>query len=68
MNIKDLKIGDRIKLVSMDNDPNPIPVGAKGTVMRMEKLPFEGETQVEVEWDNGRSLSLIFPFDKFELV
>ena len=51
-----LKKGDRIRLVSMPQDPDPIPVGSLGTVVEVhEHLDW---TQVDVDWDNGRSLSI----------
>ncbi|NDD52269.1 DUF4314 domain-containing protein [bacterium] len=64
-----LKPGDRIQLLSMPNDPNPIPVGTLGTVVMVTPLHFkEKETQVLVKWDNGRNLSCICPPDVFSLV
>ena len=59
--------GDRIRLVSMTNDPDPIEPGAEGTV----ELPpgrFQDAWQVVVKWDNGRSLSLVVPPDVAEKI
>lgn len=56
-----LKTGDRIRLISMPEDPGPIPVGMEGTVLRVHD---HGDwTQVEVAWDNGRTLMLTLPDD-----
>ena len=44
-------IGKRIELVKMDDDPNPIEVGAQGTV---ENVDDAG--QLGVAWDSGRTL------------
>jgi hypothetical protein len=64
------KPGDRVKLVFMPNDPDPIPEGTTGTVREVVDLPWGQDrmTQVHVAWDNGRSLSCICPPDHLELV
>ena len=56
-----LKIGDRIRLVSMPQDPDPLPVGSLGTVVAIHD--HHDWTQVDVDWDNGRSLMLTMPDD-----
>jgi Domain of unknown function (DUF4314) len=62
-----LNIGDRIELVYMPNDPDPIPAGAQGTVEDVRTIDdwHQGHTyyQVHVHWDNGRTLSLVIPPD-----
>lgn len=68
MKIDDIKTNQTIKLLSMDNDPNPITIGSLGVITRISKLPFDEEFQIDVQWHNGRTLSLIFPFDKFEII
>ena len=55
-----LKAGDRIRLLSMD-DPDPIPAGTTGTVVGV--YPQSDWTQVDVDWDSGRSLMLSIPPD-----
>jgi len=62
----ELKVGDRIRLVSMTDDPVPIPAGALGTIVGI--YPQRGWTQVDVNWDSGRSLMLTIPPDRIELV
>jgi hypothetical protein len=54
--------GKRIKLISMDNDPNPIEPGSEGEVLLADKM------QIIVKWDNGRSLSLIPGVDKYQIL
>lgn len=56
---------DRIELISMSSDPDPIPVGTKGTVRSICTDPFNRITGkiVGVNWDNGRRLNLILPTD-----
>jgi hypothetical protein len=63
----DLQIGRTIELISMDNDPNPIECGTKGKIIKINDMPFN-EKQIEVEWENGRTLSLIYPVDKFKII
>jgi hypothetical protein len=58
------KKGDRIQMIKMSNDPNPIESGAKGTVLDVVPLPWDSEIQIQVCWDNGRSLNVILPHDK----
>lgn len=56
-----MRPGDRIELVSMPNDPCPVPVGTQGKVT--EAVHMHDFTQYHVAWDNGRTLSLIVPPD-----
>lgn len=59
-------VGDRIRLVKMDNDPDPVPDNMTGTVTHVCDLGWgvKLEWQVSVNWDNGRTLSLICPPDR----
>lgn len=50
--------GTRIELLHMPDDPNPIPPGTRGTVRKARRIPGLG-TQIEVDWDIPRSLSLV---------
>ena len=54
--------GDRVEMVSMGDDPDPILPGTKGTVTHYTKC--FGFDQLGVVWDNGRALSVIFPEDE----
>ena len=56
-----LKQGDRIRLVSMPQDPDPIPVGSLGTVIAL--YDHREWMQVDIDWDNGRTLMLTMPDD-----
>jgi hypothetical protein len=62
-----MKPGDRIRLISMPQDPNPIPVGETGTVQRIVPVDRSWD-QVYVKWDNGRTLMLCIPPDVVEVV
>lgn len=59
-----LKAGDRVRLLSMTDDPDPIPAGTTGTVTGV--YPLSDWTQVDVDWGNGRSLMLSIPPDVVE--
>lgn len=55
--------GTRIRLLDMQNDPNPVPAGTCGTVMAVDDVG-----QLLMRWDNGRSLSLLPGVDSFEVL
>ena len=61
-----LKKGDRIRLLSMPQDPDPIPVGSLGTVVAVHE--HHDWMQVDVDWDNGRTLMLTMPDDCVSIV
>lgn len=61
------KKGDTIELISMDNDPQPISPGDKGTVYLVNPIG-NNEVQIGVEWESGRKLFLIYPEDKFKII
>ena len=61
-----LKAGDRIRLVLMNDDPDPIPAGTIGTVVAV--YPHGDWTQVDVDWEAGRSLMLSIPPDRVEKI
>lgn len=54
--------GDRIELLSMPDDPDPIPTGSTGTVL------WSTPEQVVVDWDIRRSLSLIVGVDRWRVL
>ena len=53
-------IGTRIKLISMGDDPRPIPPGTKGTVEGIDDI-----ATVFCKFDNGRSLGLAYGEDQY---
>jgi hypothetical protein len=65
------KVGDRIRLLSMENDPCPIPIGEEGTVVTINEYPsgkHRTEWHIGMRWDNGRTLSLVAPPDSFTVL
>jgi hypothetical protein len=67
------RIGDRIELIHMPNDPDPIPAGTQGVVTDINFRSDTDQTaklrdQISVEWDNGRSLMLIQGVDRYRVI
>lgn len=64
------KKGDRVKLVFMPNDPDPIPEGTEGTVLDVRQLDWGQDkfSQVAINWDNGRTLHCVCPPDHLEII
>lgn len=58
--------GDRIRLLAKQDDPDPIPPGQEGTVVGVARQG--GWDQINVAWDNGRTLMLVSPPDRFAIV
>ena len=63
-----IRPGDRIVLLSMPHDPDPVPVGAEGLIERARDVGHGAFTQVEVRWDDGRTLMLSMPPDEVRVV
>lgn len=61
------KVGQVIELLQMDNDPMPIPIGTRGKVKKINPM-INNESQIIVDWENGRTLMLIYPEDKFRII
>lgn len=58
--------GQRIELVAMADDPDPIPIGTRGTVRNATRVGGrDGFLQIDVAWDNGRTLMLTVPPDRY---
>lgn len=62
--------GDRVRLLYMPNDPNPISVGETGTIVDVmpQKWGHDEYSQVFVDWDSGRRLSCVCPPDHLEII
>jgi len=60
-----LEVGDRVELLDMPDDPNPIPEGTQGIVKSMNDDPCDdAEYIIGVKWDNGRTLNLCSKVDR----
>lgn len=69
----DGKVGDRVRMLYMPDDPDPIPTGTEGFVtdvnpVRLGPNGERGFTQIHVKWDNGRSLSCVMPPDQLVVI
>lgn len=64
------KKGDRVRLIFMPNDPNPIPENSTGTVEEVVNMTWgqDKRSQVWIDWDNGRRLCCICPPDHLEII
>lgn len=54
-------LGDTIEITGVMSDPDPLPVGLRGTVISANAM------QIGVEWANGRTLMLV-PDDPYRIV
>lgn len=61
-----MKVGDRIVLTSMPQDPDPVAPGTQGTVESVSE--HTGWIQIWVAWDNGRKLALCIPPDSARVI
>ena len=61
-----MRPGDRVELLDVPNDPDPVPVGTLGTVESVRAV--SGLRQVNVRWDNGRTTMLSIPPDRVRFV
>ncbi len=63
-----VKVGDTVELVKMGDDPNPVKEGTKGVVTSIHELHYWKQTQVWVDWEDGRNLAVILPEDQIKVV
>jgi len=59
---KEYPAGTRVRILEMDDIQAP-PKGTEGTVKGVDDVG-----DIEVAWDNGSSLNLLFGIDHFEKV
>ena len=55
--------GTQVELISMPEDPRPVPPGTRGEVMAVDDAGL-----LVMKWSNGRSLSLIPGVDQFRIL
>lgn len=64
-------VGKTIRLIEMPHDPEPIATGTIGIVRGCVFWGYrdgQPEYVLAVDWENGRSLNLIWPMDSIEVV
>jgi len=61
---KDVKIGDRVELLEMEDSFTNLKKGDKGTVIEIE----EDQELIWVKWDNGEKLALLIGIDKYKVI
>ncbi len=60
---KQYPVGTRIELVSMSDPYNPIPKGARGTIVSVDDAGT-----LHMKWDNGRTLGIVVGVDEFKVL
>ena len=62
--------GDTIEMVEMFDDPHGIEAGTRGVVEDVASFEFGGnwEEHIEVNWENGRTLKVMLPYDKIKKI
>lgn len=63
-----MQIGTRIRLIAMPDDPCPVEPGTCGTVDYVGGGVYGGTKQYGVQWDNGRTLSIVVPPDVVQVI
>lgn len=63
---RQLEPGQRIELLEMKDDPDAIAAGTKGTIIGLNH--YDGWSQVDVDWETGRTLMLTIPPDKVRVI
>ena len=59
-----IKVGDRIKIVEMDDGLTKLEKGSKGTVKNIDN----DQDLIWVDWDNGEKIALIKGIDKYKVI
>lgn len=60
---KEVPVGTRIELIEMEDDPNPVSPGTRGTVTGVDDA-----ASIMVDWDDGSSLSLVYGVDRYRVL
>ena len=59
-----VKVGDRIKIVEMDDGLSNLEKGSKGTVKNIDVE----QDLIWVDWDNGEKIAAIKGIDKYKVI
>ena len=62
----DIKVGNRVQLLFINDTWTKLKKGDKGTVFKIEKE--NDESLIWVNWDNGEHLALLDGIDKYIVV
>jgi hypothetical protein len=62
----DVKVGNRVQLIFINDTWTKLKKGDKGTVFKIEKE--NDESLIWVNWDNGEHLALLDGIDKYIVV
>lgn len=65
--LKKMEPGTRIELLEMPGDPDPVAIGTRGTVEQYHRFS-DSSVQIAVKWDNGRTLALVVPPDRYKVL
>jgi len=61
---KNVKVGDRIELLDINDTWTKLEKGSKGTVTKIES----DQELIWVNWDNGEKLAILDGIDKYRIV
>ncbi|KYK34608.1 MAG: hypothetical protein AYK22_05200 [Thermoplasmatales archaeon SG8-52-3] len=61
---ENVKVGDRVKIVEMDDGLSKLEKGSKGTVKNIDNE----QDLIWVDWDNGEKIALIKGIDKYKVI
>ncbi len=64
MRKKQIKIGDRIELIEMNDTWSKLTKGSKGTISKID----ESQELIWVDWDNGEKIALLDGVDEYRIV
>ena len=62
--INNIRVGDRVELLDMNDSFSKLEKGDKGTVFKIEV----DQDLIWVNWDNGEKLALLADMDKFKVI
>lgn len=62
------QVGQRVELVQMVDEHDPVEAGTLGTVTHIDNWGCGlAQCNIHVKWDNGRSLALLPDIDKWKV-
>ena len=61
------QVGDRVRVIGVMDDPDPLPVGLEGTVTYVTPASSSFQ-QYQVDWDESRRSLMLLPHDPFQII